>query len=101
VLAVAGVAGPEAFAALVRDRTGAGVELLAFPDHHDYGPADLARILGVAAGRPVVVTEKDAVKLGAVAGALPDARTLALAVEIEVGEDALRRAVLDVGKGER
>jgi tetraacyldisaccharide 4'-kinase len=95
VLAVAGVAGPEAFAALVGARTRGAVELLAFPDHHEYGPGDVEKIRRAAAGRPVVATEKDAVKLARHAGSLPDVRVLALAVEVEVGEDALRAAVLD------
>jgi tetraacyldisaccharide 4'-kinase len=93
-LAVAGIAGPEAFAALVRAETRAPVELLAFPDHHEYAPSDLERIRRVAAGRSVAVTEKDAVKLSAHAGSLLDVRVLALSVEIEAGEDALRAAVL-------
>jgi tetraacyldisaccharide 4'-kinase len=94
VLAVAGVAGPEAFAELVRGATGARVELLDFPDHHEFTPEDVERVRRVAAGRPVVVTEKDAVKLGSLAGLLPDVRVLTLAVEIEEGEDALLAALL-------
>jgi tetraacyldisaccharide 4'-kinase len=99
VLAVAGVAGPEAFAELVREATGARVDLLDFPDHHEYGPADGERVRRAAAGRPVVVTEKDAVKLGGLAGALPDVRVLTLAVEIEEGEDALRAALRGAAAG--
>jgi tetraacyldisaccharide 4'-kinase len=93
VLAVAGVAGPEAFATLVGQRTGARVELLAFPDHHPYDAADVGRITRRAAGRALVVTEKDAVKLIEHAAALPDARVLALDVELESGEADLRAAI--------
>ena len=96
VLAVAAIAGPEAFAALVRAQTGAEPELLAFPDHHEYAPADLERVRRAAAGRPVAVTEKDAVKLGAYAATLPDVRVLTLAVELEAGEDGLLADVLAV-----
>jgi tetraacyldisaccharide 4'-kinase len=67
VLAFAGIAAPERLAetlmahgALVRD-------LIAFPDHHAYGPRDLdavaRRARAVGAGL-VVTTEKDAVRLG-------------------------------------
>ena len=57
-----------------------------------------------AAGRAIAVTEKDAVKLSAHAGALPGARVLALAVEIESGEGELREAVMHTamkGRNER
>ena len=37
----------------------------AFPDHHEFTSDDLAGILARAAGHPVAVTEKDAVKLEA------------------------------------
>ena len=103
VLAVASVAGPEAFAALVRRETGADVELLAFADHHEYEPGDLERIRERARGRPVVVTEKDAVKLaersGALLGTLQGVRVLALAVEFEAGAEALRAALLRAATG--
>jgi tetraacyldisaccharide 4'-kinase len=63
-LGVAALANPDAFAANARQ---AGADLhamLAFPDHHDYGAADCARIRA-AAGRtgPIVTSGKDAVKL--------------------------------------
>jgi len=45
--------------------------LVSFPDHHDYDAADVARIRRLAKGRPVVVTEKDAVKFRRLAD-LPD-----------------------------
>ena len=93
LLAVAGVAVPQTFADLVRDETGAAVELLDFPDHHEYTPADVERISRVAAGRPVAITEKDAVKLSDLVGSLPDVRVLVLAVEIERGRESLAAAV--------
>ncbi len=93
LLAVAGVAVPHAFADLVRDETGATVELLDFPDHHEYTPADVERIRRVAAGRPIAITEKDAVKLPELGGSLPDVRVLVLAVEIETGGEPLMAAV--------
>jgi tetraacyldisaccharide-1-P 4'-kinase len=62
-LAVCAVARSAAFRESVADVTGGAVELLAFADHHAFGADDVARIRARAAGREVVITEKDAVKL--------------------------------------
>lgn len=63
VLAAAGIADPESFAAQL-GALGASVQLQAYQDHHRYGPADVARLVQAARrGDYVVVTEKDAVKL--------------------------------------
>ncbi len=63
VLAVSGIANPAAFAAQL-EAAGAKVEPLVFGDHHAYSAADVADIGKRAAGRPVITTAKDAVKLG-------------------------------------
>lgn len=57
------VARPESVVAAAQGLgwTVAGVD--AYPDHHEYSAEDLAKIVARAEGRPVVVTEKDAVKL--------------------------------------
>ena len=40
------------------------IATLAFPDHHDYGPYDIEKILAAAADAELVITtEKDLVKL--------------------------------------
>jgi tetraacyldisaccharide 4'-kinase len=66
IIAAAGIADPESFAVQVR-ASGATVQLAAYQDHHDYGAADVARLVQAAAGAGyLVVTEKDAVKLRAV-----------------------------------
>ena len=96
VLAVTGVAGPRAFAALVGEQTGAVVELLEFSDHHEFTRRDVERIVRVAGGRSVTVTEKDAVKLREHMAVLPDARVLTLTLEIESGEELLRERILGV-----
>lgn len=64
-LAVAAVARPDAFLAAVSARFSGRAELLTFPDHHPYSRADVSAITALAAGRPILVTEKDAVKLRA------------------------------------
>ena len=89
VLAVTGVADPEGFAAFVEATTGARPELLAFPDHHDFDAADAGRIVRAAGPRTVVTTEKDAVKLAALAELLPEVRVLALEIRPREGADAL------------
>jgi len=63
LLAVCAVARPATFRDTVAELTAGGVELLAFADHHVFRAGDVSRIRSRAAGRPVVVTEKDAVKL--------------------------------------
>jgi tetraacyldisaccharide 4'-kinase len=63
VAVAAGVADPTTVAVQVRQR-GAAVRLLAYPDHHAYGPADVRRLVQAATDADyLIVTEKDAVKL--------------------------------------
>ena len=63
VVAVAGIANPELFLANAQAAGARVVERLIFRDHHPYSLQDIARILELARGRPVVTTAKDAVKL--------------------------------------
>ena len=71
---------------MLRDAGYAVVGTLAFPDHHCYGPKDVARIeaaMRAGGGEEVVTTEKDAVRFEAV-GTLPFAvRAVPVSVEIE------------------
>lgn len=91
-LAVAGVAQPELFAENAR-AVGADIrEVLVFPDHHEYTERDADRILQAAAGRPVVTTAKDHVKLSTLLG--PELLwVLEQHVEVETGSDAIARAL--------
>jgi tetraacyldisaccharide 4'-kinase len=89
-IAVAGIAAPASFLANAR-AAGAAVEhALIFGDHHAYTHADARRILAEAAGRGIVTTEKDAIKLHAL---LPHApiRVLRQGVRIETGADILEQ----------
>jgi tetraacyldisaccharide 4'-kinase len=61
-LAVASLGDPGAFARQL-EMMGAQVELMAFPDHHEFGAADACSIVDRAAGRTIVMTRKEAVKL--------------------------------------
>lgn len=64
VLAVCSIARPRAFAAgLGRLLPAARIELVSYPDHHEYTAEDVAALLGRRNGRTIVCTDKDAVKL--------------------------------------
>lgn len=60
VNAAAGIGNPARFARTLAS-LGLAVKLHPFPDHHDFSPADL----DFGDDRPVIVTAKDAVKVGA------------------------------------
>ncbi|MCG6988355.1 MAG: tetraacyldisaccharide 4'-kinase [Gemmatimonadetes bacterium] len=96
VLAAAGVARPETFRRQVAEATGYGVsdvELMAFPDHHGFTPADIRALRRRAGTRTLVVTEKDAVKLEAHASTLGSVRVLGVRLEWEAGEGEVRTLV--------
>ena len=64
VLAVCSIARPAAFGdGLAQLLPGAGIDLAAYPDHHDYTGDDVAALLARRGGRTLVCTAKDAVKL--------------------------------------
>jgi len=94
VVAAAGIADPASFGAQLR-AAGARVQLLAYQDHHVYGPTDLARLVrAAAAGGYVVVTEKDAVKLrGRWPAGVPEPLVAVLGVRWERDGRALEQAV--------
>ncbi len=87
VLAVSAVARPDDFRENVASILDGGVGLLAYPDHHEYSDVDVRRMVSEASGRALVVTEKDAVKLGAWATELPDARVLTQRLVWESGRE--------------
>ena len=64
LIALAGIASPEAFFAMLRARGLTLEKAIAFPDHHDFENEDL----NAYAGQTVLCTEKDAVKLFAMPG---------------------------------
>jgi len=86
-----GVGHPAAVERTVRDL---GAELVGswhLPDHHDFTPADLARLRDAAErhAAELVVTAKDQVKLERLAGGADLAWVLHQEVEVEEGETAL------------
>ena len=94
VLAAAGIADPESFAAQLR-ALGAVVQLVAYQDHHAFGAGDLQRLARAAAeGDYVVVTEKDAVKFrGRWPTQAPEPWVAVLEVRWERNRGALEQAV--------
>ncbi len=62
VYAFCGLAQPDSFARTLYS-IGLAVELRAFADHHRYGVSELDELLARANGRPLVTTEKDAMRL--------------------------------------
>lgn len=63
-----GVGAPHLVLACAKDYFGqAPVKFLSYPDHHFFTEKDIIDIRQAAKGRPVVVTDKDAVKLSALA----------------------------------
>jgi tetraacyldisaccharide 4'-kinase len=95
VAAVTAIARPELFVANARE---AGAEVgptLFFPDHHDYDELDLDRIRRAAAGRPIVTTAKDMVKLAPLAPDL-DLWVLEQEVVVEEGESALHELLDEI-----
>jgi tetraacyldisaccharide 4'-kinase len=94
VLAVCAIARAEAFGSAVGRLTGGRVELVSFPDHHRFDRRDVARLRRIAGARPLMVTEKDAVKLVAWRGELGDVLVLRDALRWERGEDEMRDRLL-------
>ena len=92
VVAVASLADPRPFTNNLRD-TGAQVELLAFPDHHEFTSSDAHFIENRAAGRSIVMTHKEAVKLRALMPEGTPAFVLHQSVHIDSGADVLETAL--------
>jgi tetraacyldisaccharide 4'-kinase len=92
-LLVAGVAEPTLLAASAREAGATLAGELLFGDHHDYTAADAERIVAAAAGRAIVTSEKDWVRLERwLRGA--DVRVLRQDVIVEEGAELLE-ACLD------
>jgi tetraacyldisaccharide-1-P 4'-kinase len=93
LLAVSSIAEPETFHEMVRSGASGVVECMAFPDHHPFSAKDVRRIVKRAAGRPVVITEKDAVKLRSFSQELPGTYVLRLQVAWDFGQNAVMELV--------
>jgi tetraacyldisaccharide 4'-kinase len=98
VVAVAGVARPERFARTLAEAGAVVRDVLRFPDHHPYGPADVVRIAAAAGDALPVTTEKDLVKLGGLPG-LPALRALRVELRVEDGDALLAALTTAAGAG--
>ena len=91
VLAIAAVARPIEFSQSISNMVKGAVELMSFPDHHDYQVGDIAKIRRVACERTIAVTEKDAVKLAQYDDILGGVRVLVERVRWESGRQEIER----------
>ena len=85
VVAVSGVARPERFIATLEQCGARVVERVAFPDHHDYSPADVARIVSAGRAGELLTTEKDLAKLAGRSG-LEHLRGLRVTLKVDDGD---------------
>jgi tetraacyldisaccharide 4'-kinase len=90
VHAVAGIGNPSRFAATLAE-AGVHAEVYAYPDHHAYDGSEVV----FDDDRPVVVTEKDAVKLRRLT---PDAEVWWLEVDVVLSEAARERIAATLHK---
>ncbi|MBN2297178.1 MAG: tetraacyldisaccharide 4'-kinase [Deltaproteobacteria bacterium] len=99
VLAVCGIAKPEPFFSAL-EQLGAGVEKLAFRDHHHYTDRDIENIKEMASKKDLIITtQKDMVKLDA---DLLDRRWLALQVAMQVPQiDTIIREIEAIAENRR
>jgi tetraacyldisaccharide 4'-kinase len=76
-----GIASPAGFAQTVTELGAHVTGVLAFPDHHAFGPGDLARVRAAARHAQLVCTEKDALKVARIPG---HEDVLCLAIELRL-----------------
>jgi len=96
-LALTAIARPEAFRHDVARLATGSVDLLAFADHHPFTEDDAHAARKRAEGRPIVVTEKDAVKLRAFADVLGETWVLRQRLVWDWGEEVVRERIARVG----
>jgi tetraacyldisaccharide 4'-kinase len=77
-----GIASPAGFRQTVEQLGAPVAGLLAFGDHHDFTPEDLASVRGQARDHLILCTEKDAVKLARIPGS-DDIQCLVIDMQIE------------------
>lgn len=92
VLAVCGIANPSSFAETLQTLKPTKLNIISFPDHHEYTLKDIEKIKQTAVEKSVdviITTEKDAPKLDSI-DACP---VLALAIELRLVEPSAKRLV--------
>jgi len=99
VLVLTAVGRPDSVRRSVGDMVGAEVVLVAHADHHEFSELDARSARRRAGSRPIVVTEKDAVKLERFAEALGDCLVIEDSLRWDWGEAALRALIDRGGRG--
>jgi tetraacyldisaccharide 4'-kinase len=95
IVAVAGIAHPERFYRMLHEFEGDIVDILEYPDHHEYSLADWQRINRVGRSAELIVTtEKDIIKLARFPFAKDKLFALRVEMVVENG-DALVAALLE------
>lgn len=92
VTALAAIAHPEAFFAMLRARDLQLDETISLPDHHPLDTPEIVRLLDTSAGRPLLCTQKDAIKLFRLPAA---SRARVLAVPLDFAPEPAFFAALD------
>jgi len=92
-VALTAIARPEALLAELA-AVSMQAEILAFEDHHEFTEAEVRAARKKAGARPLVITEKDAVKLRRFAALLPNTWILTQTLEWDWGEDDVRKALV-------
>jgi len=89
VVAVSGLAEPDGFSAMLRERGAELVKTLEYPDHHRYSPADWHEILNAAdRAELVLTTEKDLVKLEGFSPALASLYAVRLEIVMDEADES-------------
>ena len=96
VLAVCAVARSEVFKAIVTEKLNGMVELAVFGDHHEYSRSEVMKLRQRAGKRPIVMTEKDAVKLRSYQEVLGEAYTLTEEMKWDWGQTELDKHIRSV-----
>jgi tetraacyldisaccharide-1-P 4'-kinase len=97
-LVLTAVGRPDAFRREVEAMSDGSVEVLDYPDHHDFTAEDARVARGRAQARPIVVTEKDAVKLRAFESVLGEVWVVGQRLVWDWGEDAVRTLLVGVAR---
>ena len=92
---VAAIARPDLLLRQLQDSGVDVAKLIAYPDHHNYTIRDAEYIRSASGGRPLITTEKDAIKLVSVFDA-SDLLVLKQKIVIEEGEERLRKMLENV-----
>ena len=91
---VSGVADPDSVVHAALDLGLEVADRVDFPDHHEFTIEDVARLRGGA--WPLVITEKDAIKLQALAFDAEDIVVIEQTLVVEQGEDVLRALLAEL-----